>query len=108
MRKCKECGREETGYGSLLDEDGYCFNCGVKHSKEKIKRLQEQLAEANEVIENFRTYDFTRDDELAEEYQVKYGIAGKKIYTNRKPPKEFEHWRKKITKSLEKKLKSGV
>ena len=75
---------------------------------DQIERLQEQLNEANEVIANFRTYDFTRNDELAEEYQVKYGIVGNKIYTNRKPPKEFECWRKKTTKSLEKKLKSGV
>ena len=74
----------------------------------EVKRLQEQLAEANEVIANFRTYDFTRNDEIAEEYQVKYGIEGEKIYTNKKPPKEFERWRKKITKSLEKKLKREV
>ena len=73
-----------------------------------IKRLQEQLEEANEVIANFRTYDFTINDENAEEYQVKYGIEGEKIYTNKKPSKEFERWRKKITKSFEKKLKSGV
>ena len=77
-------------------------------SYEEYKRLQEQLKEANEVIESLRTYDFTVDDEIAEEYQLKYGIAGKKIYTNKKPPKEFERRRKKITKSLEKKLKSGV
>jgi len=74
----------------------------------KLCNALTQLEEANEIIANFRTYDFTRNDELAEEYQVKYGIAGEKIYTNRKPPKEFERWRKKITKSLEKKLKSGV
>lgn len=73
-----------------------------------IERLQEQLKEANEIIANFRTYDFTVNDENAEEYQVKYGIAGEKIYTNKKPSKEFERWRKKITKSFEKKLKSGV
>jgi len=74
----------------------------------EIKLLQEQLKEANEIIANFRTYDFTINDEIAEEYQVKYGIAGEKIYTNKKPSKEFERWRKKITKSFEKKLKSGV
>jgi len=73
-----------------------------------IKRLQEQINEANEIIDNFRTYDFTVDDERAEEYQVKYGIVGEKIYKNKKPSKEFERWRKKITKSLENKLKSGV
>ena len=78
-----------------------------RYAKEN-KRLQEQLNEANEVIANFRTYDFTINDENAEEYQVKYGIAGEKIYTNKKPSKEFERWRKKITKSFEKKLKSGV
>lgn len=60
-----------------------------------IELLQEQLKEANEIISNFRTYDFTRDDEIAEEYQVKYGIAGEKIYTNKKPSKEFERWCKK-------------
>lgn len=77
-------------------------------SYKELQKLKEQLKEANEIIANFRTYDFTINDENAEEYQVKYGIAGEKIYTNKKPPKEFERWRKKITKSFEKKLKSGV
>lgn len=30
MRKCKNCGKEECGYGSLLDKDGYCFDCGCR------------------------------------------------------------------------------
>ena len=38
------------------------------------KMLEKQLKEANEIIENFRRYDFTRDDELAEEYQNKWGV----------------------------------
>ena len=115
MKKCKNCGREEFGYGSILNEDGYCSTCAIRHNAEKVKELKKQiehlqiqLKEANEIIANFRTYDFTINDENAEEYQVKYGIAGEKIYTNKKPPKEFELWRKKITKSLEKKLKKGV
>ena len=115
MKKCKECGREEWGYFSVLNEDGYCPRCAIVHNEEKVKvlkkqieHLQIQLKEANEIIANFRTYDFTRDDEIAEEYQVKYVIVGEKIYTNRKRPKEFEQWRKKITKSLEKKLKKRV
>lgn len=88
-------------------------NCEILHAfwkgaKEKINKLEEQLNEANKVIESLRTYDFTVNDENAESYQVKYGIAGEKIYTNKKPPKEFEYWRKKIKKSSEKKLKSGV
>ena len=75
---------------------------------DEVEKLKAQLNEANEIIANFRTYDFTINDENAEEYQVKYGIVGEKIYTNKKPSKEFERWRKKITKSFEKKLKSGV
>ncbi len=26
-RRCKRCGREENGYGSLLNSDGLCFDC---------------------------------------------------------------------------------
>ena len=53
--------------------------------KEKLKKTQKeyakarnQLKEANEVIDNFRTYDFTVNDEVAEEYQVKWGVKAKK------------------------------
>jgi len=100
---CSECGTTwiDCGYS------GYKTPKEIELEKEN-KKLKEQLQEANEIIANFRTYDFTVNDENAEEYQVKYGIAGEKIYTNKKPPKEFERWRKKITKSFEKKLKSGV
>ena len=76
--------------------------------QDENRKLKEQLEEANEIIESFRTYDFTINDENAEEYQVKYKIDGKRIYTNRKPPKEFEKWRRKITKSLREKMKKGV
>lgn len=105
----KEDGKAYRLAWKVDEEDVLSPDEEVIHEQNKtIERLQEQLKEANEIIANFRTYDFTRDDELAEEYQVKYGIAGEKIYTNRKPPKEFERWRKKITKSFENKLKSGV
>jgi len=50
----------------------------------KVERLQEQLKEANEVIANFRTYDFTVNDENAEEYQVKWGVKAKRLYRHRK------------------------
>lgn len=46
-------------------------------------RLKQQLAEANEIIEEFRTYDFTVTDERAEEYMVNYGVSGKRIYTHK-------------------------
>ena len=51
----------------------------VKMGKQ-IERLQEQLKEANEVIESLRTYDFTVDDENAEHYQVKWNVEAKRFY----------------------------
>lgn len=56
----------------------------VMGMEDKIKRLQEQLKEANEIIEAFRTYDFTVDDENAEAYQVKWNVKAKRFYKNRK------------------------
>lgn len=60
MKKCKECGREEWGYLSTLNEDGYCPYCAKIHNAEKVKELkkqieylQEQLKEANEVIKHY-------------------------------------------------------
>lgn len=50
MKKCKECGREEWGYLSVLNEDGYCQLCATVHNEEKIKKLQEQLKEANALL----------------------------------------------------------
>lgn len=50
MKKCKECGRDEWGFLSSLNEDGYCPTCAIKHNQDKIKRLQEQLNEANKTI----------------------------------------------------------
>lgn len=49
-----------------------------------IATLNEQLKEANEVIESLRTYDFTVDDENAEEYQVKWNVKAKRLYKHRK------------------------
>ena len=51
MKKCKECGREEWGYLSVLNEDGYCPRCAIVHYEEKIKKLQEQLNDANDIID---------------------------------------------------------
>ena len=57
----------------------------VIHDQNKtIERLQEQLKEANEVIESLRTYDFTVDDENAESYQVKWNVKAKRLYKNKK------------------------
>lgn len=73
MKKCKECGREETGYGSLLDEDGYCFTCGVKYSQEKIKRLQEQLKEANHILKDVFISDAYYKSKQVQ-YKIKWGV----------------------------------
>lgn len=114
---CSECGMTKIDCGGDgfktpkeidLEKKVHILNEANMYLENVIGKLCEQLKEANEIIANFRTYDFTRDDELAEEYQVKYGIEGKKIYTNKKPPKEIECLRKKITNSLKKKLKSEV
>lgn len=40
MKKCKECGREEWGFLSALNEDGYCPRCAIVHNEEKIKKLK--------------------------------------------------------------------
>ena len=50
MKKCKECGGEEWGFLSALNKDGYCPTCAIKNNQDKIKRLQEQLKDAREVI----------------------------------------------------------
>lgn len=50
MKKCKDCGREEFGCGSILNEDGYCPVCAVHHNEEKIKTLKAQLNYALEVM----------------------------------------------------------
>lgn len=50
MSNCKDCGREEWGFLSALDDDGYCYSCAAKHNKEKIERLQAQLNEANKLL----------------------------------------------------------
>ena len=55
-----------------------------KELEQKVQRLQEQLKEANEVIESLRTYDFTVDDENAEEYQVKWNVKAERFYKNKK------------------------
>lgn len=70
MNKCKECGKEEWGYGSLLNNDGLCFNCSAKHINELVQKIHilneanmslentigklgEQLNEANKVIKHY-------------------------------------------------------
>ena len=56
----------------------------IHDQNKRIERLQEQLKEANEVIESLRTYDFTVDDENAEHYQVKWNVEAERFYKNRK------------------------
>lgn len=51
MNKCKECGKEEWGYGSLLNNDGLCFNCSAKHINELVQKIH-ILNEANMSLEN--------------------------------------------------------
>ncbi len=67
-----------------LHEEEVKLIIDIKKIAKEIKRLQEQLKEANEVIDNFRTYDFTVNDEVAEEYQVKWGVKAKRLYKHRK------------------------
>ncbi len=57
----------------------------IIHDQNKvIARLQEQLNEANDVIESLRTYDFTVDDENAEYYPMKWNVKAKRFYKNKK------------------------
>lgn len=91
MKKCKECGREEWGFLSALNDDGYCPTCAIRKAKsryselvQKMHILEQQLQEANEVIESFRTYDFTVNDENAEAYQVKWNVKAERFYKNKK------------------------
>lgn len=51
MNKCKECGKEEWGYGSLLNNDGLCFNCSIKHINELVQKIH-ILTESQMNLEN--------------------------------------------------------
>ena len=54
MKKCKECGREEWGFLSALNKDGYCPTCAIKNNQDKIKRLQEQKQKVIALIKDGR------------------------------------------------------
>lgn len=54
MNKCKECGRDEWGFLSALNEDGYCPTCAIKHNQDKIKRLHEQKQKVIALIKDGR------------------------------------------------------
>ena len=81
-KSCKGCGRAEWGYGSLLDEDGYCPDCALCHSAEKIKRLKAQLEDANMVIRHYDEKDqhYMLEDGTvmgngwAHKYLLKWGV----------------------------------
>ena len=68
--------------------DNYGESATIKNQladlSKTIERLQEQLKEANEIIDTLRTYDFTVDDENAEAYQVKWNVKAERFYKNRK------------------------
>lgn len=76
MKKCKECGREEWGFLSVLNKDGYCPRCAIVHNEEKIKKLQEQLAEANKLIKwVVRTsWSGNQEEDDFDRYLEKWGI----------------------------------
>ncbi|MBO7696894.1 MAG: hypothetical protein J6T10_30055 [Methanobrevibacter sp.] len=68
MKKCKECGREEWGFLSVFNEDGYCPRCAVAHYEEKIKKLQKQIDEANNIIKQYCFYEYGKP------YLQKWGV----------------------------------
>ena len=72
MNKCKECGREEIGYGSILNEDGYCPICDIRYNEEKIKKLREQLKEANKLIKDF--HEMHKFNKSVIDYLKKCGV----------------------------------
>ena len=74
MKKCKECGREEWGFLSVLDKDGYCPRCAVVHNGEKVKKLQEQLDEANRIIQISIALVDKRPREMMRRYLKKWGV----------------------------------
>lgn len=48
MIKCKCCGQEEIGYGTLLDKRGYCYkpscqSCSYDEVEQQNTRLQSEL-----------------------------------------------------------------
>jgi hypothetical protein len=60
MKKCKECCREEWGFLSALNDDGYCPTCAMRKAKsryselvQKMHILEQQLQEANVVIQHY-------------------------------------------------------
>ena len=79
MSNCKDCGREEWGFLSSLDDDGYCYSCAAKHNKEKIARLQdenkqlkERLADAEHILDEMGWADRGLIDDYAEKW--KWGV----------------------------------
>lgn len=64
MKKCKECGREEWGFLSALNEDGYCPRCAIVHNEEKIKKLKQQIDYALEVMGQIAMYSDNKVDAL--------------------------------------------
>ena len=76
MKKCKECGREEWGFLSALNKDGYCPRCAIVHYEEKIKKLQEQLNEANRLILWCARISWTgnQEEDDFDRYLAKWGV----------------------------------
>ena len=56
MAKCKCCGQEEVGYGTLLDRRGYCQGCcqqSINECEEQNARLQAELDKAIKQLKDY-------------------------------------------------------
>ena len=57
MVKCKCCGQEEIGYGTLLDKRGYCRGCSqysINECEEQNTRLKSEL---DKTIKQLKDYE---------------------------------------------------
>lgn len=92
--KCKCCGMEEQGYGSLLSKDGYCFTCSCRHRNElleKIDKLEKELSDAKEYCD----YSITNRKQLTKQinhWMDKYDQLEKKLEIATKALKDISSW----------------
>lgn len=71
MKKCKICGKEENGYGSLLNKNEVCLSCYLKQKWTddrtdelyvKVLTLEKKLEIATKTLEEIYNNSSLKDD----------------------------------------------